>query len=118
MHPGGVLHAELEEEQGDPLQRVARTEPAGHDVGVHLLAVREEVGVAVGEHRVVDGVLAGEVAVQRRRPHADGVGDVAQRPPPRPRSRASAHAESRISRRVAACRSARRSRRTSVMALS
>ena len=36
--------------------------------------------VAIGEHRVVEGVLAVEVHVQRRCPHAHGLRDVAQRP--------------------------------------
>ena len=74
LGPGRVLGAELHEHpRHRPQQRTRLVGPGrrGHPVEQHTVPLRE--------HRVVDRVLRGEVPVQRRRPHPDLGGDVAQR---------------------------------------
>ena len=64
----GVLDAELDEAMSHVVKRL----------GFDTFGAGEKLGVAVGEHRVVDGVLRREVGVQRRRLHAECSGDVPQ----------------------------------------
>ena len=78
-----VLDAEVEEQLGTGAQQFGRLRPRAH-AGGREAAPAQQLGVAVGEHRVVEGVLAGEVDVERGRAHAHRLRDVAQRPAAEP----------------------------------
>jgi hypothetical protein len=73
--PGGVLDAELHEHPGvRPQARLRVGLIDGLDAG-------EQLPVALGEHRVVHGVLGREVRIQRLGPHANLCAQVAHGDP-------------------------------------